>query len=62
MSGCIAFAKVSGTSKVESELLPQMWEQVRYLLRTYVRLQEDYVVCWSTGLRASEACKACEGM
>ena len=28
MSGCVAFAKMSGSTRVESELLPQMWEQV----------------------------------
>ncbi len=33
MSSCIAFAKIAGTAKVESELLPQMWEQVRTFSR-----------------------------
>ena len=32
MSGCVAFAKINGSTQVESELLPQMWEQVRLLV------------------------------
>ncbi len=28
MSGCVAYAKIAGSTRVESELLPQMWEQV----------------------------------
>ena len=28
MSGCVAFAKHKGSAQVESELLPQIWEQV----------------------------------
>ena len=29
MSGCAAFAKVVGPTRIEAELLPQWWEQVR---------------------------------
>ncbi len=28
MSSCVAFAKLTGGNRVETELLPQMWEQV----------------------------------
>lgn len=30
MSGCVAFAKMNGSTQVESELLPQMWEQITH--------------------------------
>lgn len=30
MSSCVAFAQLSGSTKVESELLPQMWEQITH--------------------------------
>ena len=33
MSGCVSFAKMNGTTRVESELLPQMWEQVTMIWR-----------------------------
>ena len=36
MSGCVAFAKLTGPTRVESELLPQMWEQVRMCKCYYV--------------------------
>jgi len=29
MSGCAAFAQVVGSTRIEAELLPQWWEQVR---------------------------------
>ena len=29
LSGCVGFAKLAGQSSLESELLPQLWEQVR---------------------------------
>ena len=32
MSGCVAFAKLNGPTLVESELLPQIWEQVSVYL------------------------------
>ena len=29
LSGCVGFVKLAGQSSLESELLPQLWEQVR---------------------------------
>ena len=30
MNGCVEYAKLSGSTRVESELLPQMWEQITH--------------------------------
>lgn len=31
LTGCVAFARHVGPTRVEAELLPQCWEQVQYL-------------------------------
>ena len=31
MSGCAAFAQVVGPTRIEAELLPQWWEQVKVM-------------------------------
>ena len=41
MSGCVAFAKLSGTTRVEGELLPQMWEQVGHRRTTQAHHNND---------------------
>ena len=30
MNGCVEYAKMCGSMRVESELLPQMWEQITH--------------------------------
>lgn len=30
MNGCVEYAKICGSTRVESELLPQMWEQISH--------------------------------
>ena len=30
MNGCVEYAKMCGSLRVESELLPQMWEQISH--------------------------------
>ena len=30
MNGCVEYAKVCGSTRVEAELLPQMWEQISH--------------------------------
>lgn len=36
MSGCAAFAQVVGPTRIEAELLPQWWEQVRCIYHRIV--------------------------
>ncbi len=31
LTGCVAFARHVGPTRVEAELLPQCWEQVKYI-------------------------------
>ena len=30
ITGCVAFARLNGSSKVEAELFPQIWEQINH--------------------------------
>lgn len=39
LTGCVAFARHVGPTRVEAELLPQCWEQVEYTRRWRPKLQ-----------------------
>ena len=39
LSGCVGFAKLAGQSSLESELLPQLWEQVSLIKLTVLILK-----------------------
>lgn len=45
INGCAAFAQVVEASRVEAELLPQLWEQV--LIKTEIKLIEIKIIMCS---------------